>query len=165
MELDMLKVRRLPERGNIPIQPPHPAMNSRVPRANISDITLEMLHIHRVEPDNRRKQPDIRLRNIGAEIEGLFGGERGGEVGFDLVEGGEEGCYGALVGFLGCREAGFVDAVVDVVVGPFVCGFDFGAEGGRVEVDGFVLGREEIVEFVVEHADDFGALLRSVIWA
>lgn len=84
-------------------------------------------------------------------------------MGFDFVEGGEEGFYGALVGFLGCCEAGFVDAVVDVVVGPFVCGFDLGAQVGGVEVEGFVLGGEEVVEFVVEHADDFGALLGSVI--
>lgn len=86
-------------------------------------------------------------------------------MGFDFVEGGEEGCYGALVGFLGCCEAGFVDAVIDIVVGPFVCGFDLRAHGDGVEVERFVLGGEEVVEFVVEHTDDFRALLRLVIWA
>lgn len=160
MELDVLKVRRLPERRHIPVQLPHPAMNSRIPGANIPYITLEMLHIHGVEADNRREEPDIRLCDRGAKVKGGIGigALRSGEVRLDTVEGGEEGCYGAVVGFLRGCEAGFVDAVVDVVVGPVVCGFDLGTEGWWVEVDFFVLVWEEVVEFVVEHADDFGAL-------
>ena len=81
---------------------------------------------------------------------------------FDLVEGGEEGCYGFFVGFLGGCETGFVDAVVDVVVDPFVGGVDVGAVGGGVEVDFLVMLREQVVELVIEHADDFRALER--VW-
>jgi hypothetical protein len=74
---------------------------------------------------------------------------------FRFVEGGEQLTHGLLIRFLGGGEAGFVDAVVDVVVGPFVCGFDLALEVRREEDDVSVLLREEGVEFGVEHADDF----------
>lgn len=164
MLLDMLEISRLPERRYIPVQLAHPAMNSGVPGANIANITLKMLDIHRVKADNGREEPDISLGDGGAKVEGRLGALRSGEVGFDLVEGGEKRCYGSVVGFLGGREAGFVDAVVDVVVGPFVGGFDLGSEGLWVEIDFFVGFGKDVVEFVVKHADDFGALDRF-IWS
>ena len=86
-------------------------------------------------------------------------------MGFDFVEGGEEGCYCFFVGFLRCCEAGFVHAVVDVVVDPFVGGFDCGAVLFWVEVDFLVLLGQEVVEFVVEHSDYFGALGGFVSWS
>ena len=67
---------------------------------------------------------------------------------------------GGFISGLGGGEAGFVDAVVDVVVGPRVCSFDVGAEGGGEEIDRGVFGGEEVVELGVKHADDFGGLLR-----
>lgn len=164
MLLDMLEISRLPERRHIPVQLAHPAMDSGIPGANITNITLKMLDIHRVKADNRREEPDISLGDGGAKIEWRLGALRSGKVGFDLVEGGEERCYGSVVGFLGGCEAGFVDAIIDVVVGPFVGGFDLGSEGLRVEIDFFVGFGEDAVELVVEHADDFGALDRF-IWS
>ncbi len=155
--LDMLKVRRIPERGQIPVQPPYPAVNSGVSGADIPNIALEVLHVHGVKADDRREQADISLGDGVAEEVWRDGGLLG-EVGFDFVEGGEEGCYGLFVGFLGGCEAGFVDAVVDVVVDPFVGGVDVGAVGGWVEVDFLVLLWKQVVELVVEHADDFRAL-------
>ena len=135
----MLKISRLPERRYIPVQLAHPAMDSRIPGANIANITLKMLDIHRVEADNSREKPDISLGDGGAKVERRLGALRsGGEVGFDLVEGGEERCYGSVVGFLSGCEAGFVDAAVDVVVGPFVSGLDLASEGLWVEIDFFV---------------------------
>ena len=154
----MLKISRLPERRYIPVQLAHPAMDSRIPGANIANITLKMLDIHRVEADNSREKPDISLGDGGAKVERRLGALRSGEVGFDLVEGGEERCYGSVVGFLSGCEAGFVDAVVDVVVGPFVSGLDLASEGLWVEIDFFVGFGKDVVEFVVKHADDFGAL-------
>ena len=50
------------------------------------------------------------------EVGATVGG--GLEVGFDAVEGVEEGVDGVVEGLLGCGEAAFVDAVVDVVVDP-----------------------------------------------
>ena len=162
MLLDMLEISRLSERRHIPVQLAHPAMNSGIPGTNITNITLKMLNIHGIKANNRREEPDISLGDGGAKVErgGLGALRSGGEVGFDLVEGGEERCYGSVVGFLGGCEAGFVDAVVDVVVGPFVGGLDLGSEGLWVEVDFLVGLGEDVVEFVVEHADDFGTLDR-----
>ena len=164
MELNMLELSRLPEGRHVPVQPAHPAMNSGIPGANIPDITLEMLDIHRVEADDGGEQPDISLGDGGAEEERCLGRGCGcGEVGFDAVEGGEEGRDGLAVGLLGSCEAGLVDAVVDVVVDPVVGVFDLLAERGREWVDLLVFLGEEVVEFMIEHADDFGALLSGAL--
>lgn len=80
------------------------------------------------------------------------------KVRLDPVQRGEEDLNILFVRFLCGCEAGFVDAVVDVVVGPVVGGFDFGPEGGWEEVELLVFFGEEVIEFVIEHADDFGAL-------
>lgn len=56
------------------------------------------------------------------------------------------------------RETGFVDAVIDVVVGPFVDGFDFLLEVFWKEVDFLIFFGEDVVEFGVEHADDIAGL-------
>lgn len=154
--LDVLKLCGFPERRNIPIQPPQPLMNGRVPRSDIADITLKVLDIDRVKADDRSKEPNIRLGDVVAEVVGGFGARK---IRLDLIEGREERSDGLLVGLLGSCEAGLVDAVVDVVVSPFVCGVDLGPEGLREEVDVLVLVCEEVVEFVVEHANDFGAFV------
>lgn len=154
--LDVLKLRSFPECRDIPIQPPQPRMDSRVPRSNIANITLKVLDIDGVKADDRSKEPNIRLGDVVAEVVVGFGTSK---IRLDLIEGGEECSDGLLVGLLGGCEAGFVDAIVDVVVGPFVCGVDLGAEGLREEVDLFVLVCEEVVEFVVEHANDFGTFV------
>lgn len=69
MLFNMLKLRRLLERGNIPIQRSQPAMNSRVSRSDIANIALEMLNVHGIEPDNSRVQSDISLGDVIAEVE------------------------------------------------------------------------------------------------
>ena len=56
-------------------------------------------------------------------------------------------------------KAGFVDAVVDVVVGPGVGVVDFLLQGRGVEVDLAVLFGQEVVEFGVEHADDLAGFV------
>jgi hypothetical protein len=43
-------------------------------------------------------------------------------------------------------KAGFVDAVVDIVIRPFVCGFDFLLQVGGEEFDIAVLGFDYIVK-------------------
>lgn len=139
-------------------------MNSGVPGANIPDITLEMLDIHRVETDDGGEQPDIGLGDGGAKEERRLGRGSGcGKMRFDPVEGREEGRNGLAVGLLGGCEAGLVDAVVDVVVDPVVGVFDLLAKRGRERVDLLVFLREELIEFVVEHADDFGALFNGIL--
>ena len=121
MLLNMFKLRRLIERRHIPIQFPQPFMQRRVPGPDVPDVALEMLHVHGIEAHDGGVQSDVGFGDVGPEIIG-----RGvlGQVLFCAVEGGEERCDGFLVGVLGGGEAGFVDAVVDVVVGPVVCCFD-----------------------------------------
>ena len=97
MPLDVLKLRRLPEGRDIPIQAPDPAMQRRVSRPDIPQIALEMLHVHGVEADDGRVQAHVRFGDVRAEVVGSRGG---GEVFFDAVERGEECRYGFFVGFL-----------------------------------------------------------------
>lgn len=69
MFLNMLKHRRLVECRHIPIQIPHPLMDRRIPTPNIPDIALEVLHVDRIEADDRRVEPYIGLRDFVAEVE------------------------------------------------------------------------------------------------
>lgn len=152
MLLDMLKLRRRTKSRDIPIQIPQPPMNGWIAASDIPDITLEVLHIHWIEPDYRRIQADVGFGDVFAEIKGL--GVLG-QVFFDAIEGAEEGLDGFFVGGLGGGEAGFVDAIVDVVVGPVIGAFDFGLEVFGEEVDFAVLRGNNVVKLGVEHADDF----------
>ena len=95
----------------------------------------------------------ICFRDVGAVVVWSFGRR---EVFLRAVERFEQLGDGGLVGVLGRGEAGAVHAVVDVRVGPLVGGFDVLAEIGGEEVDLAVLLRQEVVELVVEHADDLG---------
>ena len=58
-------------------------------------------------------------------------------------------------------KTGFVDAVVDVVVSPFIGGFNVLLEMFGEEVDFLIFLREDIIEFRVEHADDLAGLKRG----
>lgn len=135
-------------------------MEIRIPGADVADVALEVLDVHDVEADDRCVETDVRFGDRLPEVVWacLFGGLIF-QVGFRLVEGGEELADGFLVGFLRGGEAGFVDPVVDVVVSPFVGGLDLGAEVGGEEVDVAVLLGEKGVEFGVKHADDFGGFV------
>jgi hypothetical protein len=93
-------------------------MQSWVTRANITNIALEMLDIHRVKADEGDVESNVCLRDVLSEVVRsilLFA-----QVFLGLVEGFEEGNHVALV-CLGCSgKAGLVDAVVDEVVVPGV---------------------------------------------
>ncbi len=117
MFLDMFKLRRLPKGRHVPVQLPQPLVQRRIPRPDVSDVALEMLHVDGVEADDGGVQAHVRLGDVFAVIV-----RRGvpGEVFLGAVEGGEERRDGLFVGFLGGGEAGLVDAVVDVVVCPLV---------------------------------------------
>lgn len=161
MLLNMFELRRLgPKRRHVPIQLPHPPVQIRVPRPDIADIALEVLDVDGVEADDSRVQADVGLRDVGpvvvwpTVIRGVVG-----EMGFGVIERFEEGVDVFLVGFLGGGEAGFVHAVVDVVVGPIVGFVDFVLEGSGEEIDGFVLLGQQVVELGVHHADDFGGFV------
>lgn len=84
---DMLELRRLPKRRDVPVEMPQPAMNSRIPRPNVTNIRLEVLHVYGVEADDGREQPDVDLCDIFAEVIGRRRGVCFGQVFFDSVEG------------------------------------------------------------------------------
>ena len=58
-----------------------------------------------------------------------------------------------FVGFLGGGEAGFVHAIVDVVVRPFVGFLDFSLKGFWKEVNLCILLWEDAIKLGVEHAN------------
>lgn len=154
--LDMLKLCRAAKRLFVPVQPSQPGMQGRVAGADIPDVAFEMLLVHGVEAHDRHVQAHIRLGDFVAEVIRPRGGS---EVFLRAVEGLEEGGDGGFVDVLVAADAAFVDAVVDVVVGPLVCLFDLGAEGFGEEVHGCVVGGEEGVEFGVHHADYFAGFV------
>jgi len=65
------------------------------------------LHVDGIEADNSRVQADISL---GYALAVVVRAWRLGELGFGAIEGREEGLDVLLVCFLGCGEAGLVDA-------------------------------------------------------
>lgn len=78
------------------------------------EICLENCVVCGVEADEGCVETDIGFGDVRAEEEGLV--LRRGEVGFETVEGGEEGVDVGVVGGLGGGGAAFVDAVVYCVV-------------------------------------------------
>lgn len=50
MELDVVEVCRVLERRDVPVQIPHPLVNSRVAGPDVADVALEVLDIHRLFP-------------------------------------------------------------------------------------------------------------------
>lgn len=67
MLLNMFKLRRLFTKrlGKVPVQVPHPLVQGRVARANVADVALEVLHVDRVEADNRRVEADVGFGDVG----------------------------------------------------------------------------------------------------
>jgi hypothetical protein len=65
MLLDMFKLRGVLERRHIPVQMAHPLMQRRVPRANIADVALEVLHVHGIEADDGCEQPHVGFGDGG----------------------------------------------------------------------------------------------------
>lgn len=152
MVLDVLELGGPTKRRLIPVEISHPLVQIGISAANISDVALEVLDVDGVEADDGRIEADVGLGDLVAEVERS---RRFSEVGFGAVERFEELLDILLVRFLGCREAGFVHAVVDVVISPGVGFFDLGLEVFGEEDDVFVFVLDQVVEFRVEHADDF----------
>jgi hypothetical protein len=98
-------------------------MQPRILKPNHLEIALEDRHIRNVEAHNCWIQPYICFGDVLAEevrCPALA------QVFLESVQGGEDGVHVLEVGGLGCREAGLVHAVVEVVVDPCVHFFDGG---------------------------------------
>ncbi len=139
------------------------------------DVALEMLHIDWIEANDGCEKSNVRFGNVCTKIVwiSVFG-----EVSFSTIEGGEKRFYGFLIGFLGSSDrkpvakrlvpkglgsrvrskARFVDAVVDVVIGPVIRPFNLSSQFLREEINGFIMIGDDIIKLRVEHADDFAGL-------
>ena len=115
-------------------------------------VGLEVDDVDLVEADERHEQADVGLRELIAGNVALLG-----ENLFALVQRREQLVEGLLVGLLHGGEAAAVDAVVDGVVGPAVDLFDVALQGLGVHVHLRML--RNVVELVVEHLGDLGALV------
>lgn len=107
MPLNMLKLRRLAESGDIPVQHANPAVQGRVARPDVAHVALEVLHVHGVEADHGRVQPHVRLRDARAEVVRAWAR---GEVRLGPVEGVEELRDGFFVRGLRAAEGGTLGA-------------------------------------------------------
>ena len=156
MFLDMLKLRRLSKCRHVPIQFPQPFVQRGVPRADIPNVAFEVLDVHRIKSDDGRVQSHICFGDVLSEIErrGMFR-----QMLLCTVEGCEQRLHGFLVCGLGGGEAGFVDAVVDVIVSPIIRAFDFALEFLGKQIDRLVPLGKQVVEFSVEHADDLAGFV------
>lgn len=101
MIFDMLKLRRVFEGGNVPVQLPQPLMQRRITRSDVTNVALEMLHIDGVEANDGSVETNVRFGDVGTEVvrSGILG-----KVGFGTVEGGEKGPDGFFICFLRSRD-------------------------------------------------------------
>ena len=103
MFFDMLKLRRVLERRHVPIQVSQPLMQRRITRSDITDIALEMLHIHGVEANDGSVQANVCFGDTGTKI---VGSSVFGKVSFGAIEGVEEGFEGFFISFLRSTDDG-----------------------------------------------------------
>lgn len=144
MPLDVIKLRRLLKRRMVPVQVTQPLVQARVAAANVANVALEVLHVHRVEARQRHVQPDVRLgEGLAEEVRAV--GLRG-EVLLCAVEGLEDADDALLVGLAGGGEAGLVDAVVDAVVCPRVGLFDLALQALWVKGNSAVFLLNQVVK-------------------
>jgi uncharacterized protein YqfA (UPF0365 family) len=83
MPLDVLKLRGILERRVVPVQVTHPAVQSRVTGSNVTDVTLEVLHVNGIETDDcdetfflartvSKNWQQIQVRLCGSETHSLI---------------------------------------------------------------------------------------------
>lgn len=142
--LDVIKLCRLLKRRMVPVQAAHPLVQARVAAADVTNVALEVLHVHRVEARQRHVQADVSFGDVLAEEVGALGLR--GEVLLCAVESLEDADDGLFVGFAGGGKAGLVDAIVDAVVYPRVGLFDLALQALWVQGDGAVFLLNQVVK-------------------
>lgn len=106
MLLDMLKVRRPTEGGDIPVQVPQPAMDGRVTGADVAYVALEVLNVDGVETHDGGVETDVGFGyGVAKEVDARGVGRIVflAEISFNTIERGEKGFDGLFVGFLSPR--------------------------------------------------------------
>lgn len=146
----------------IPVQFPEPRMYPRIIMPDHTYIALEQRIVSRIEPDQRRIQPDIRVCNVLAEQVW-----RMSRLAHDLlnpIQRIEQRIDILLVRLLRRRKARLVHAVVDRFIHPSIHLVNlraqrFGIQPAAGLIDLAPFGRQQRVESGVEHADDLAALV------
>jgi len=144
-----------------------------VAATDVTNVALEVLDIDCIESDDGRVETHIGFSQSIAKIEWAAGF---GKVCFSTVQGLEQ-CLDVLLICLlcsGCLSArfvvhvvtqysrgksGLVDTVVYIIVGPLVSLFDVLLEIRWEKIDLCNLFRQKMVKGMVEHPDDFTALV------
>ena len=138
-----------------------------------------MLHIDGVEANDGSIEANVCFSDVGTEIirSSVFG-----KVGFGAIKGGKKGFDCFLVRFLrsgngqlvakvlqrGGKEratrtrvrskARFVDAIVDIIIGPIVCPFNLCSQSLRKEVNALILVGKHVIKSGIENAYNFARL-------
>ena len=84
----MFELRRVLERGNVPVQVSEPAMNGRIAAADVANVAFEVLHIDGIESHYGYIKTYVRFGDVGAEVVWSTGCCRL-ELRFSFVEVGE----------------------------------------------------------------------------
>lgn len=115
-------------------------------------VGLEVNNIDGVETDESSEETHISLSDSGSsEVASL------GEDGLDLVQMLEQSVECLIVGRLSLSKSATVDTVVDVGVDPSVQLLNLRAQRLGVQIQRRIL--RQVVELIVEHADDLGRLV------
>ena len=154
--LNMLEIRSLLEPLDIPIQVFEVVVQEWVVVPNGAEIALEMLHVDRVEPDQRHVCADVDFGQLCTEY---IRAAAVSEQILKLVEGREDGNDISVVRLLVRREAGFVDARVEMALHPVAYCIDPRSEMLRIECHGYLLLWEERVEGCLQVTEEFSALV------
>lgn len=95
--LNVLKLGSLLEGSYLPVEISQPFMYVRIPRANITDVALEMLNVDGIETNDGGIEAYIHFCEVFSKIElrCLFS-----KMSFDVVEGAEQALDCILIGFL-----------------------------------------------------------------
>ena len=99
--LNVRKLRRVLERGDIPIEIPDPAMDCGISASDVADVAFEVLDIYGVEANNGGVKTYVGFCDGRSEV---VWGALSSEMSFSAREGFEEWADGFFVGLLGSRR-------------------------------------------------------------
>ena len=151
--------------GGVPVEAAKPAVEARVVHTNGFEVAEEDSMVGCVKAGERCVKTNVGLCDMGAEKErSAVAGLCIGKVSLKAIETSEQREDVRVVGFLTCREAAFIDAIVDCVVYPFVHCVNLGAKMFRVESLAVLVSfaeawLDEVVKFRVHHPNDFAGFV------
>jgi len=154
--LDVCEIGRFAKSWVLPVQVSDPFVQSRISTSNIPEIGLEVLDVDRVEADDSRIQPNIRLRNLLPKI---IRPRPLSQMLLRTIQRLKKRSNSLLVRLLRSREPTLINSVIDIIIRPLVSLFNLPLQFLRQKVQFLVFAFEQMVEFMIEHADDLTALI------